>query len=227
MYMINLKRKNLFNLKPKGFTLIELLVVISIIGVLSSTIYAPFNEARKKGRDTKRVAEISSIQKSLSLFSDDHSGCFPVDKKNTNYNNILAVDNYKYISKDLYDKLADVSNLGWSLTGGRLPNGSVKFVTSITPHNKNTPYYFISVGNGDCLSSPANNTDYSNMYFSYYQLFTELETHATALDSDNDNIVLISGTYRSSIRFDLFGYKELCVEDTAEKLDCTYDISNF
>ena len=50
------RTKSIFNLKPKGFTLIELLVVISIIGVLGSTIYAPFNEARKKGRDAKRVS---------------------------------------------------------------------------------------------------------------------------------------------------------------------------
>ncbi len=60
----------------KGFTLIELLVVISIIGILSSISVVSVNTARRKARDVKRQADISTIQLGLYLYYDDQRG-FP------------------------------------------------------------------------------------------------------------------------------------------------------
>jgi len=48
--------------KQKGFTLLELLVVIGIIGLLASIIVVNLTGARKRARDTKRVADIRNIQ---------------------------------------------------------------------------------------------------------------------------------------------------------------------
>lgn len=56
--------------KNKGFTLIELLVVIAIIGILSSVVLASLNTARVKARDTRRVADIKSIQLALEFYYD-------------------------------------------------------------------------------------------------------------------------------------------------------------
>lgn len=61
----------------RGFTLIELLVVIAIIGLLSTVIAAPITEARKKGRDAKKIADIRSIVTALQLYSDDNGGQYP------------------------------------------------------------------------------------------------------------------------------------------------------
>lgn len=61
----------------RGFTLIELLVVIAIIGLLSTVIAAPITEARKKGRDAKKIADIRSISTALNIYADDNGGLYP------------------------------------------------------------------------------------------------------------------------------------------------------
>lgn len=61
----------------RGFTLIELLVVIAIIGLLSTVIAAPITEARKKGRDAKKIADIRSIVTAIGIYADDHAGSYP------------------------------------------------------------------------------------------------------------------------------------------------------
>lgn len=61
----------------RGFTLIELLVVIAIIGLLSTVIAAPITQARKKGRDGKKVADIRQIVSALQQYADDNAGAYP------------------------------------------------------------------------------------------------------------------------------------------------------
>ena len=50
------------NKRQSGFSLLELLVVIGIIGLLASIIVVNLTGARKRARDTKRVADIRNIQ---------------------------------------------------------------------------------------------------------------------------------------------------------------------
>ena len=61
----------------KGFTLIELLVVIAIIGLLSTIIAAPIQNARKKARDSKKVAEVKSVQLGLDQYAETNAGQYP------------------------------------------------------------------------------------------------------------------------------------------------------
>jgi prepilin-type N-terminal cleavage/methylation domain-containing protein len=60
--------------KQRGFTLIELLVVIAIIGLLASIILASLDQARKKGRDARRVADVKEVQLALELYYDANNG---------------------------------------------------------------------------------------------------------------------------------------------------------
>ena len=69
--------------KQSGFTLIELLVVISIIGLLSSVVFASLNVARAKARDAKRIADMNQIRLALELYMDD-SGFYPKESAGSN-----------------------------------------------------------------------------------------------------------------------------------------------
>ena len=52
----------------RGFTLIELLVVIAIIGLLANMAVMSIQNARLKSRNTRRIADVSNIQKALELY---------------------------------------------------------------------------------------------------------------------------------------------------------------
>ncbi len=60
-----------------GFTLIELLVVIAIIGILSGVVLASLNSARQKGRDVKRVADVTNLRPAFELYFDDNGSKYP------------------------------------------------------------------------------------------------------------------------------------------------------
>jgi general secretion pathway protein G len=62
----------------RGFTLIELLVVIAIIGLLSTIIAAPIQNARKKARDAKKIAELKSLQLAIEQFGESNDGNYPL-----------------------------------------------------------------------------------------------------------------------------------------------------
>ena len=57
----------------KGFTLIELLVVISIISLMATLAISSLQNARKKTRDAKRLADMRQIQTALALYYDENS----------------------------------------------------------------------------------------------------------------------------------------------------------
>jgi len=59
-----------------GFTLIEILVVITIIGILSSILYASFGGARDEARNKSIQAEIKEVQLALELYKAQY-GQYP------------------------------------------------------------------------------------------------------------------------------------------------------
>ena len=62
--------------KSSGFTLLELIVVIAIVGLFSALVLVSVTEVRKKARDTKRMQDISQIQRALELYYDQY-GVYP------------------------------------------------------------------------------------------------------------------------------------------------------
>lgn len=66
----------LVKLKKYGFTLIELLVVISIISVISSTIFANLSNVRNKADDSYIVKSFDAFRLALALYYDEY-GKYP------------------------------------------------------------------------------------------------------------------------------------------------------
>lgn len=65
------------NLKTRGFTLIEMMVVVLIIALLAGAVIVNVDVARKKSRDSKRIADIGLIATALqSYYADNHA--YPV-----------------------------------------------------------------------------------------------------------------------------------------------------
>jgi prepilin-type N-terminal cleavage/methylation domain-containing protein len=54
--------------KLRGFTLIEVLVTISIIGILSSIVYASFSGARESSRNKAMTVELKEVQLALETY---------------------------------------------------------------------------------------------------------------------------------------------------------------
>lgn len=208
----------MLQLNKKGFTLIELLVVIAIIGVLGSIVFAPFNEARKKGRDGKRIAELKGLQSSLLLFSEDASGCFPdaaISGTGSSTPQSLNASNYKYISQTLFAKMI-----------------SQNAAASTTAWTAVQPYGLRSVGD----SSQCIRTSGSINFFPYYQLFVELETRSSGLDGDADSNMSPSNfsngtgvrTGASSQSYDGLNLSgsESCSNYQTGSWQCVFDLSN-
>lgn len=97
-----LKTKNLQG--KSGFTIIELLVIIVVIGLLAAIGIFAYNDAQKRARDTKRVANAESIVQAIGQYAHD-KGEFPAPQESAeiweqsseqqeNFLRVLYADNY-------------------------------------------------------------------------------------------------------------------------------------
>lgn len=64
------------HLRKFGFTLVELMVVMSVIGILSSIVYANFGNGRAIARDDARKSALKSMQVAIELYKNQY-GVYP------------------------------------------------------------------------------------------------------------------------------------------------------
>jgi type II secretion system protein G len=96
-----------------GFTLIELLVVVAIVGLLATVATIAISNASKKARDTKRRADLRTMQKALDVYYQEN-GAYP--STGSNWWSITSV----YGSHDISGPNGYVPNLAPTFIG-KLP----------------------------------------------------------------------------------------------------------
>ncbi|MCL4397481.1 type II secretion system GspH family protein [Patescibacteria group bacterium] len=65
------------NKSKKGFTLVELMIVITVIAILATIAVVSFTRVQKQARDTKRKAEVKSLQTALQAYYTEHQA-YPI-----------------------------------------------------------------------------------------------------------------------------------------------------
>ncbi len=65
-----------FSKKNKGFSLIELLVILTVVTILATISAYNLSSSRVKGRDTKRISDMGTINLALHAYFNDH-GSYP------------------------------------------------------------------------------------------------------------------------------------------------------
>ncbi len=135
------------NPKQKGFTLVELLVVIAIIGLLSTLAVVSLGSIREKARDTKRMSDLDSVSKVLSIIKTEtdsylDSGC--------EVNKLV----YK-CAGDIIDYLPGINQINDPLSTSSSPfctatcqKGCMYNFKSITDDNFSI-YFFLENGSGN------------------------------------------------------------------------------
>ncbi len=75
----------------KGFTIIELLVVVAIIGLLASVILVAVGNARIKGRDARRLSDMTQVKSGLDIYYNFGSGYPSTATWDNAQNNLLVL----------------------------------------------------------------------------------------------------------------------------------------
>ena len=99
--------------KQSGFTLIELLVVISIIGILSSLVFASAQDMRARARDAKRKQDLAQIAKAVELYNLDY-GSYVIQNSGWNGDGIGW---FNYVGGVYARSIAEAL----SVDGGKIP----------------------------------------------------------------------------------------------------------
>ncbi|MDD3302065.1 MAG: pre-peptidase C-terminal domain-containing protein [Candidatus Gracilibacteria bacterium] len=116
-------------IKKQGFTLVELIVTIVILAILGAIAFISFQGYSRNTRDSARIADINSIQKSLAIFMTK-TGYYPTpdESKTITYNGGDAwvegtigdnvIKNIEKVSKKPIDPLTS-DEFTYSITAGK------------------------------------------------------------------------------------------------------------
>ena len=104
-----------------GFTIIELLVVVGIIGIVTGIIMSSISSAKAKGRDAKRIADVSVIQLALERYYDINRN-YPTSLSSLADSSVPTKDpsgnNYSYVALECSVSIPYSYHLGTTLELG-------------------------------------------------------------------------------------------------------------
>ena len=147
--------KNMFT--KKGFTLIEILIVVAIIGILASVVVVGLGPAQRKGRDSRRLSDLRSVQNALELYYGK-IGHYPDQADVTSWDTLVtklttADIGTKQIPNDpatgkSYAYATDEDGTGYVLAAVLEEPSEVIMSSSLKAANFPTGYIFYSLADG-------------------------------------------------------------------------------
>ena len=165
--------------KEASFTLIELLIVISIIVIIGALVIVSVSSARAKSRDSKRVANLSSIQGALELYYSAHNNSYPKTG--------LDLANARTISSNgSCDPACDIGDYGPYTMWEELKIGLLSYLPSLPQDPAFEKNYTDSTDIANPASKPFLYTYKSNG--SSYLLTAHLEENDQLMTSDGGSI---------------------------------------
>lgn len=132
----------------RGFTLIEILVVVAIISLLSMVVFASFNEARKRARDSVRIADLEQAKAAMFIYAIANK-TFRVAGAGSGGQGWFSYKNGTSYPKSIAEELVRLDLLTSVLSDPLVPAGSA----SANSHRQYMNYFFNPGGatKGTCL----------------------------------------------------------------------------
>lgn len=150
----------------KGFTLIELLVVITIIGILSSTVFVSTGGARSKARDARRQSDMHQISTAQEFVMSDDDKYDEITVTGSNITNTSIASDVGSIYLTPFPKDPGSGTPAYKgVSNGGSSADRQKFCVYAILENKGTcgdNLYFISSHRGTaavCRASPPDNLE--------------------------------------------------------------------
>lgn len=149
----------------KGFTLIELLVVITIIGILSSTVFVSTGGARSKARDARRQSDMHQISTAQEFVMSDDDKYDEITIAGGDVTNTSIASDVGSVYLTPFPKDPSGATAYKGVSNGGSPEDRQKFCVYAILENKgscNDNLYFVSSHRGTaavCRASPPDNLE--------------------------------------------------------------------
>ena len=123
-----MKTNNILLKNRKGFTLLELIVVIAIISILAVIALPSFTSALKKARDSRRVADLRTVQSKVASYAAIIGSSYYPDGLATTTANLFAVNsNNQFTTTGATTTLAAIYKAQGEVVPAAVINGDVGY----------------------------------------------------------------------------------------------------
>jgi len=98
--------------KTRGFTLIELLIIVGVLGILLLIGLSSLNGIKEKGRDAKRINDITNLQQAMEIVSEE-AGDYQMACGGVDYQGLVSQcqgDTDEFLLNEYWDSIETIND---------------------------------------------------------------------------------------------------------------------